>query len=101
MQLPPQLQQPYWQQSQWVITQQAPVRAGLKDAIWGAGMIVAALPLLIKLTSMFIIYQAFNIASLNDLLSFVGEIKIALIMLAASLLLDSLAILLALLAKYQ
>ncbi len=80
--------------------QKTQLRTAIRDVIWGAGMVVAFLSLLVKLLAFSVIYMASQASNFTDLLSVVGEIKVALIMLAGSLLLDSGAILLNLLTRY-
>jgi hypothetical protein len=63
-------------------------------------MVIAFLSLLVKLLAFSIIYMASQASNFTDLLSVVGEVKVALIMLAGSLMLDSVAILLNLLNRY-
>ncbi len=80
--------------------QKTQLRAAIRDILWGSGMVIAFLSLLVKLLAFSIIYMASQASNFTDLLSGVGEVKVALIILAGSLLLDSVAILLNLLNRY-
>lgn len=92
--------QPYYPQVQQVPQMpQSPVLTSLKNILWFSSLITAATSFVIKVIAMFIIYQSFSINNLTDLLALFGEVKVSLILLAVSLVLDSVAIMLGVLDR--
>lgn len=71
----------------------------LKGMLLGAGLLTAGLALVVKLFAFFVLYTSVTSATKSalDALSLVGEVKIALILLAIALVLDSCAIILVIL----
>ena len=74
----------------------------VKDTLLIIGLVLAAFSFILKGFSLYILYAAISsgTSTWQDALSLVGEVKIALIMLAISLVLDSVAIFLSLLVRF-